>query len=182
MKKINKEIWCVPTLLLVALIAWSYAYAATSPSLGIADTFGILSSTYTNTVAGTTINGDLGYTTAPAFSPTVNGTTHVADSTYIQAGSDQGTALASLNTQACTHTFAPGAVDLASNADFPTGIYPPGVYCITGAASVGAGGITLDGSGTHIFRMTTDICRAPADGLPKGEWGAHLDGDMQRPF
>ena len=131
------------------------AYAATSPGLGDASTFGILANTYTNTAGGTTINGDLGYTTPPAVSPTVNGTTHVADTTYNQAGIDQGTALTALNNQPCTFTFAPGAIDLASDTTHgPAGVYTPGVYCIDGAASIGGGGtITLTGSGTYIFRM-----------------------------
>ena len=48
------------------VLAVPAANAATSPSLGMASTFSILASTYTNTVSGTTINGDLGYTTGPA--------------------------------------------------------------------------------------------------------------------
>ncbi len=148
------------TFLIVILLASIYsapqAYAATSPGLGLADTFGILSDTYTNTTGGTTINGDLGYTTGPATAPTVNGTTHVADGTYSQAGIDQNTALSSLNSQPCTFTFAAGAIDLASDVTHgPAGVYTPGVYCISGAASIGGGGtITLTGSGTYIFRMT----------------------------
>jgi len=132
------------------------AYAATSPTLGMADSFTILSGTYTNTTSGTTINGDLGYTTPPATAPTVNGATHVADATYNQAGIDQGTALSALNSQPCTFTFAPGAIDLASDTTHGVaGVYAPGIYCITGAASIGGGGtITLSGAGTYIFRMT----------------------------
>jgi len=49
---------------------------ATTPPLGAADSFGILSSTYTNTSAGTTITGDLGFTIGPAVAPTVSGTTY----------------------------------------------------------------------------------------------------------
>jgi hypothetical protein len=130
-------------------------FAATSPGLGQADTFSILSSSYVNTAGGTTINGDLGYTTPPVVSPTVNGTTHVADIVYNQAGIDQGTALTNLNSQPCTTTFAPGAVDLGSDTTHgPVGSYTPGVYCIDGAASIGGGStITLTGSGTYIFRM-----------------------------
>jgi hypothetical protein len=132
------------------------AYAATPPTLGMADSFSILSGTYSNTVSGTTLNGDLGYTTPPATAATVNGSTHVADATYNQAGIDQGTALSALNSQPCTFTFAPGAIDLASDTTHGVaGSYAPGVYCISGAASIGGGGtITLTGTGTYIFRMT----------------------------
>lgn len=155
----NSKIKSFSSLLIVLLLVLFLSplvYAATSPGLGLANTFGILSSTYTNSTGGTTINGDLGYTTGPVTAPTVNGTTHGADSTYTQAGIDQGTALADLNSQPCTFTFAPGAVDLASDATHGTiGVYTPGVYCISGAASIGGGGtITLNGSGTYIFRMT----------------------------
>lgn len=132
------------------------AMAASTPSLGTATTFGILSSTYTNTVSGTTINGDLGYTTGPAVAPTVTGTTHPADSTYTQAGTAQGTALTNLNSQACTFTFAPGAVNLSTDTTHgPAGVYTPGVYCTSSssAASIGTGGITLSGTGTYIFRV-----------------------------
>lgn len=117
------------------------ASAATSPGLGAASTFVILSDTYTNTAPGTTLNGDLGYTTPPAVAPTVNGATHQADSTYSQAGVDQGNALIALNNQPCSFDFAPGAIDLASDTTHgPVGVYTPGVYCITGNASIGGGG------------------------------------------
>lgn len=141
---------------LVVLATSPLAYAATSPSLGMANSFTILSGTYNNTTSGTTINGDLGFTTPPATTPTVNGTTHVADATYNQAGIDQGTALSALNSQPCTFSFAPGTIDLASDTTHGVvGVYAPGVYCISGAASIGGGGtITLTGSGTYIFRMT----------------------------
>lgn len=142
------------TLGLVAVS--SPAHAATDPGLGQANSFGVLSSTYTNTAIGTTINGDLGYTTGPAVAPTVNGTTRAADGTYAQSGIDQGSALASLNSQPCTFTFPAGAVDLATDTSHGAiGIYAPGVYCTTAtsAASVGTAGITLTGSGTYIFRI-----------------------------
>jgi len=140
---------------LLTLVISPKAFAATSPALGAADPFSILAGTYTNTAPGTTLNGDLGYTTGPAVAPTVSGTTHSADSVYNQAGIDQGTALSNLNGQACSFSFAPGAINLATDTTHgPVGVYTPGVYCITGAASVGSGGtITLNGAGTYIFRM-----------------------------
>ena len=139
------------------LIHLPKAYAATTPSLGQAASFSILSSTYSNTAGGTTINGDLGYTTAPAATPTVNGTTYNPPaSKYTTSGIDQSVALANLNGQACTFTFASGAIDLATDTTHgPIGVYLPGVYCTgaASAASIGTGGITLLGNGTYIFRI-----------------------------
>lgn len=143
------------SLLSASVLVAPIASAATSPSLGAANTFTILSDTYVNTAPGTTLSADLGYTTGPAVAPTVGGNTHVADSVYDQAGIDQGSALTLLNNQPCTFEFAPGAIDLASDTTHgPVGVYTPGVYCITGAADIGGGGtITLNGVGTYIFRM-----------------------------
>ncbi len=133
------------------------AFAATTPSLGMAGTFGVLSSTFTRNVGLTTITGDLGYTTlSGGGTHTVSGTTHVADATYNQAGTDQGTALTNLNSQACTFTFASGAIDLATDTTHGSiGVYTPGVYCTAAAsaASIGTAGITLSGAGTFIFRI-----------------------------
>ena len=131
------------------------ASAATSPTLGAANSFTVLSSSYVNTTPGTTISADLGYTTGPAVQPTVGGTTHVADSTYNQAGIDQGNALSYLNSQPCTFHFANGPIDLATDTTHGVaGVYTPGVYCVTGAASVTVSAtVTLDGAGVYIFRM-----------------------------
>ncbi|MDL2341650.1 MAG: ice-binding family protein [Patescibacteria group bacterium] len=144
------------TFLAATLLSGAPVYAASNPSLGQASTFTVLSGTYSNTTAGTTLTGDLGYTTPPVTSPTVNGSTHVADAVYNQAGIDQGTALTNLNNQPCSFSFAPGAVDLASDTTHGVvGVYTPGIYCINGAASIGGGGtITLTGAGTYIFRTT----------------------------
>ncbi|MFI5405924.1 MAG: ice-binding family protein [Nitrososphaerales archaeon] len=129
-------------------IALPKAFALVTPSLGAADPFGILASTYTNTVAGTSITGDLGYTTGPAVSPLVSGVTHIADATYAQAGLDQGTALAALNSEPCDFNFV-GAIDLSSL----TQPLVPGVYCSSGAMDIGGGGtVTLSGAGIYVFR------------------------------
>lgn len=77
-------------------------------------------------------------------------------SPYATAGIDQSNLLTGLNSQACTFTFASGAIDLATDTTHgPIGVYTPGVYCTSGpgAASIGTGGITLNGSGTYIFRI-----------------------------
>jgi len=132
---------------------------AVTPNLGAAASFAILSSTYTNTVSGTTINGDLGYTTAPATTPTVNGGTFSPPAPeYTAAGLAQAAALVALNSQPCDFTFADGAIDLATDATHGTsGVYAPGIYCTgaSSAATIGSGGtITLSGNGTYIFRIT----------------------------
>lgn len=152
--KIFKWVGLVSLVLSLVAVTPS-AYAATSPGLGSAGTFVVLSDTYSNSSSGTTLTGDLGYTTPPATAPTLNGSTHVADSTYNQAGINQGAALNNLNSQPCSFNFAPGPIDLASDTTHgPVGVYTPGVYCMTGGAAVGGGGtITLDGAGTYIFRM-----------------------------
>lgn len=157
----NKNIILVFRLTLIIILYFSStnsSFAATTPSLGQAESFGILSGTYTNTVAGTTITGDLGYTTGPAMAPTLVGTIFSPPSSkYSTAGTDQGSAKTNLDGQACTHTFPAGAVDLATDTTHGTaGTYTPGVYCTAAAsaASIGTGGITLSGAGTYIFRIT----------------------------
>jgi len=123
----------------------------TGPKLmsdAISGNFAILASTYTNTSPGTSIAGDLGYTTGPAVAPTVNGIIHVADGAYSQAGTAQNSATSAAQ-QACT-------TNLGTTVDLSTvqgGVYTPGVYCTTGAASIGAGGITLSGNGNYIFKI-----------------------------
>lgn len=131
----------------------SNTYAATSPNLGQAASFSILSSTYVNTATGTTINGDLGYTTGPAVAPTVNGITYInPDSKYTTAGTDQNAAKDDLNGQACT-SLGLGAVNLDNVAGHATGVYNPGCYSSGGAMNITTGQtVTLDGAGTYIFK------------------------------
>ncbi len=122
-------------------------------TLGTSGTFGVLASTYTNTAAVTRITGDLGYTTFSGVPSVVSGNTHVADSAYAQAGIDQNAATSSANSQTCTNNLGT-IVDLATvNVGSGLGVYPAGVYCTTGAASIGTAGITLTGSGNHIFKI-----------------------------
>ncbi len=153
MKKFNK--YSLITALAVAfalgLTGTMPVMAATSPSLGAADTYGVLAGTYTNTVAGTTINGDVGYTTGPATVPTVNGTIYGPGAPTPQARIDAAAALATLATNPCTENLGV-IVNLSTVGSHPTGVYNPGVYCSTGAMSIGTAGITLSGAGTYIFR------------------------------
>ena len=112
----------------------------------------MLSDTYTNTVIGTTITGSVGFTTGPAVAPAGVHPSYGSGAPYAVAGIDQGNALSALAVQPCTFTFAPGAIDLSTDITHgPVGVYTPGVYCSTGAMNVG-GPLTLNGSGTYIFR------------------------------
>ena len=116
----------------------TFALAATAPDLGSTSPYRIVSSTYTNTAAGTTIYGDVCYTgTGPAVTPTILGNTICVAG----LGTDQGNALADLNTQPCT-TLGSGNL---------TGTYTPGCYEASGALSV-TGTLTLNGPGVYIFR------------------------------
>ena len=158
-KIVKRKMMCLSFLASLGFVALfllaqtDRALAADAPDLGMAATFGILSSTYTNTVSGTTINGDLGYTTGPAVVPTVNGTTHVADPTYTTAGADQGTALANLLGQSCTNLGA-GALNLnAVDIGGGPGVFIPGCYSNGGAMNITTGTtVTLNGPGVYIFR------------------------------
>ncbi len=122
--------------------------AATTPSLGMAATYGVLASTFTNTVAGTIVNGDIGFSTGPAVVPGGVHTNYGSGAPYPTAGIDQNTALGLLNSQPCNFNFG-SATDLSL---LPQPLVP-GVYCVVGAVSIGTGGITLNGSGTYIFRI-----------------------------
>jgi hypothetical protein len=129
------------------------AIAATTPSLGAAASYGVLASTYTNTAVGTTINGDVGFTTGPGVEPAPIGghTNYGSGSPYATAGANQASAASALAAQACTFSWN-AAVNLFSDPDHGTpGVYTPGVYCSQGAMAVG-GPITLSGAGTYIFR------------------------------
>jgi len=156
MKNVNKILAVIvfSTVFILGFSGSAKTFAATTPSLGTAGTYGVLSETFTRNVGVTTVIGDLGYTTLSG-----SGTHTVSGSTFVvppaQAGTDQATALSNLDLQACTFTFAAGAINLATDTTHgPIGVYTPGVYCTAGAASIGTAGITLSGSGTYIFRIT----------------------------
>ncbi len=149
---IMNKLLCISLLLFVALqimfVPVRVAYAATTPNLGTAATFGILSTTFTRNIGVTAITGDVGYTTlSGSGTSTVTGTTSIPAPP--QAGTDQAAALSALNAQVCDFTFG-GATVLS---DLPQPL-APGVYCVTGAQSIGTGGITLNGAGTFVFRST----------------------------
>ena len=135
---------------LFSLVQSNTALAATAPNLGTAVTYGVVSSTLTDTVAGSTINGDLCYTTATLV-PTVNGTTVVPCPP--STGTDQAAARADLLGQPCTPLGTAVALNAIHIGTNPPGVFPPGCYSSTGAMSIATGTtVTLDGPGVYIFR------------------------------
>lgn len=130
------------------------AASATAPDLGTTSTFGVVSSTFTNTDAATVVNGDVCFTTGPGTSFTLNGTQTVPCSAMV--GLDQASALANLNGQACTSLGA-GVVNLDTvvvGANLP-GTIPPGCYSSGGSLNISTSAtVTLSGGGVYIFRTT----------------------------
>ena len=137
---------------LVSLAQSDAALAQTAPSLGANSTFGIVSSTFTNTSAATVVNGDVCYTTGPGTAYTLNGTLLVPCSA--QNGADQNTALTNLNGQSCTSLGA-GVVTLDTvvvGTNLP-GTIPPGCYSSGGAMNITTlATVTLSGAGVYIFK------------------------------
>ncbi len=152
MKTINKNsIIGLLSLSFMFSIALPAIALAVAPPLGSTATYGVLGSTYTNTTP-TTINGDVGFTTGPAVAPTGTHINYGPGAQYSIAGTDQGNILSTLSSQSCTFTFLPGPIDLSTDITHGAlGTYTPGVYCSTGAMSVG-GPLNLSGDGTYIFR------------------------------
>ena len=137
------------------LVICASAFAQTAPNLGSTATYGIVSSTFTNsnTSPQTLINGDVCFTTPPTTPPLgISGTTTTPCPP--QTGIDQGAALANLLGQACTSLGA-GAITLDSvviGAN-PPGTIPPGCYSSGGAMNITATtNVTLNGNGVYIFR------------------------------
>lgn len=158
MKKNNKNVTIAVISLFVILsfLNLDKVSAASTPYLGATASYEILSSTYTNTVLGASVTGDIGFTTPPVVIPVGVHANYGSSAPYSTAGIDQGILLASLNSQPCTFTFPDTAIDLATDVSHGTvGVYTPGVYCTraTRAASIGTSGITLNGTGTYIFRV-----------------------------
>ena len=151
---------------LFSLIGPNRALAATTPSLGTANTFGLISNLFqhnaTTTITGVVGNtlGVLGYSSIAGLGiiNTSNGTTEVNNAAWTAAGIAQNAALANLNNQyllSCTNIGEVGNLDaIVINGGTP-GHFPPGCYYRAGAMNiVDNGSITLNGSGTYIFKST----------------------------
>ncbi|MEI9981884.1 MAG: IPTL-CTERM sorting domain-containing protein [Aliidongia sp.] len=137
---------------ILALAHGNTAWAQTAPDLGAAGTFGLVASTFTNTNAATTVNGDACFTTGPGTAYTVNGTQTVPCSAPV--GTGQNSALATINGEACTSLGA-GAVTLDTVVVGlnPAGTIPPGCYSSGGAMNITTlATVTLSGNGVYIFK------------------------------
>lgn len=137
---------------LLALAQSGAASAQTAPNLGTTSTFGVVASTFTNTNAATTVNGDACFTTGPGTAYTLSGTQTVPCSA--QVGLDQNSALATLNGESCTSLGA-GVVTLDTVVVGlnPAGTIPPGCYSSGGAMNITTlATVTLSGNGVYIFR------------------------------
>lgn len=154
MKKFSKNsivVAAVGLFSMVSLISPVVVLAASTPTLGTASTYGIVSGTWTNSLnAGleTAINGNVCYTTPPDTAPiSINGITVTPLSQAVVPcinGAAQSTALANLNSQACT--------SLGANVVL-SGTYTPGCYSSSGTMDIALSTtVTLDGPGTYIFR------------------------------
>lgn len=151
----NKVSFAVAVSFALSLVVPVTALAATTPSLGQADGYAVLGTTYTNPTGPTTITGSVGFTIGPAVAPLGVHTNYGGGAPYSTAGTDQGTAWSSLNSQflaSCTSLGA-GAVNLDNVTGHVTGVYTPGCYSSGGAMNITTGQtVTLNGAGTYIFR------------------------------
>ena len=129
------------------------AAAATSLDLGTASTFGVLSgSAITNNSGGTTVvTGDVGAASQTVAPTQTAGYTNYTSGAILQGAlNDLQLAIADANSRACTVSVT-GNADLASVVFSSNATLPPGVYCVTGALTIGAN-LTLNGSGLYLFR------------------------------
>jgi uncharacterized repeat protein (TIGR01451 family) len=156
--KILKKVSIGFVSLALGLVLPVAALAATSPSFGSTSTYGVASSTFTNsnTAPQTVINGDVCYTTGPTTPPiSISGATVTPCPSSV--GTDQGSALADMNAQAnavtCTNLGPAPALNAVTIPGYPTGTFPPGCYTSDAAMSITVNTtVTLSGSGTYIFR------------------------------
>jgi len=156
-------------------IVQNHAFATTPTDLGTANNYAILSGNNAGVITNGApfqliSKGNVGHTsteTAPytfgaGFSdvsnPAILGTittpgTPIGDAHafYTNVGTWDGVINTGL---ACTFTFANGATNLSTDPTHgPVGQYGPGVYCINGAAVIGATGIVINATGTVIFKI-----------------------------
>ena len=144
--------------------------AATSPTLGTADSYSVLAGqTVTNVAGATTITGNVGVSSGP-LAPPANivgfppgiigppGVKHDTDANALLAQAANTTAFGDLSAgdnAACTQDFGNVVTDLTGMS------LGPGVYCTDVTGTTGAftlsGTLTLTGSGVWIFRSGSTL-------------------------
>ena len=150
---INKIAHRTGLALVALLVVSASAFAQTAPNLGSLAPFGVVSSTFTNTSAATSITGNVCFSTGPAVTPmTSPGATYGA--CPVAAGPDQLAALATVNGQLCT-SLPVGPLEGISIGGGPPGTFPPGCYFSAGALDISVNGVVnLNGAGVYIFRSS----------------------------
>ena len=109
------------------LLGSAPALAATAPDLGTTSSYAIISSTFTNTTAGTSVGGDVCYTTPPAVAASVTGA--IAVPCPPLTGTDQNAARNDLTSQACTPIGAAVALnEISIGGGRPRRVPPQSVY------------------------------------------------------
>ena len=157
---------------LVSLAQSDAALAATAPSLGSTSTYGVVSSTFTNsnTAPQTIINGDVCFTTGPVTPPlTITGAT--VTPCPPATGVDQGLALADLNGQPCTFLGA-GAIALDSVivGTNPPGTIPPGCYSKRRRNGIFTLSTTVTLNGLPAFTSSDQVGRLIQEPIQELSW------------
>jgi hypothetical protein len=169
---------------LVLLITWATIgllyftpriYAASSVSLGNADSYSVIAGTSITNSGSSSIIGDVGIspgTSPPNYSGfgtvTLSGTIHDADSEASSALTDTETAYGELAAQGCDHNFGAGTTDLAGKHLTP-GVYCSGTFIVTGILSLdgpttdvwifkSSGNLTVSSAATVEFTQEASAC------------------------
>jgi len=154
MKVTGKSWFAVLFLIIWAVIGLRVVpstLAASSPSLGSANSYSIIAGTTVTNSGTTSISGNVGI--SPGASPpndyiengssTIGGTVHDGDATAGTAQTDSGTAYAALAAQSCDTDYGAVTTDLAGKN------LTPGVYCSDAFTLTGT--LTLNGGPTDVW-------------------------------
>jgi hypothetical protein len=148
------------------------AEAATSPSLGLADSYSVLSGAGATNAGATTITGNVGV--SPNNTYTENGVT-----TFLTAGNPHLNDLSAQNAQLANTAAFTSLDTLNPNADCIGGVYGlnkdlttmsplgPGTYCA--ASFILTGNLNLTGTGVWVFKSGADIITSPGSSITGGD-------------
>lgn len=177
MKKFNKHslVTAFVVSLVLALAGPISAFAATSPALGAAASYSVLSGTGATNTGATTIGGDLGvspaatYTDAGVTTFLTLGNPHLADGPAAAAQIANTAAFGALDAGANADANCIGGV-LPSGTDLTT-LSPlgPGLYCSAGTFLL-TGNLTLTGtSGVWVFKTVSGLTTSPGSSVTGGD-------------